>query len=97
MDLFFIFSVLLFYDMYIFSFQSGYLKMEEVPTRFSPFFARNQNEVNTVCLDHNYAKPWNAHPDASNAQPLRMLFMEKFPRPENEFKERFVVYIIKKN
>jgi len=67
--------------------QSGYLKMEEVPTRFSPFFARNQNEVNTVCLDHNYAKPWNAHPDASNAQPLRMLFMEKFPRPENEFKE----------
>ncbi|XP_005089509.1 KAT8 regulatory NSL complex subunit 3 [Aplysia californica] len=63
------------------------IKMEDNPVRFSPFSHRNPNEVSIVCIDHCYAKPWSTHPDASNAQPLRMLFMEKFPRPETRDKE----------
>lgn len=38
------------------------------------------DEVETIFLDHCYAKPYSAHPDATNARPVRLLFMEKFPR-----------------
>ena len=65
------------------------MMMEEVQqVRFSPFSQRFSHEASIVGLDHNYAKPWNTHPDASNAQPLRMLFMDKFPRPEVQDKDR---------
>ncbi|KAK3610444.1 hypothetical protein CHS0354_016623 [Potamilus streckersoni] len=36
--------------------------------------------MDIIGLDHCYSKPWSAHPDASNARPLKTIFMAKFPR-----------------
>ncbi|XP_050395234.2 KAT8 regulatory NSL complex subunit 3 [Patella vulgata] len=46
----------------------------------SYYVSPDQKEFNIVMLDHCYSKPWGAHPDASNAQPMRTLYMAKFPR-----------------
>ena len=43
-----------------------------------------------VCMDHCYSKPWSAHPDASNARPLRLLFMQKPQRPKDVEHSRLV-------
>ena len=48
-------------------------------------------EVDVVAVDHCYAKPWSAHPDASNAKPAKLLFMAKYPR--NQAQERMQVKI----
>ena len=40
-----------------------------------------EQEMDILMLDHGYAKPWSAHPDASNARPLRTLFISKQTRP----------------
>ncbi|KAK0070473.1 KAT8 regulatory NSL complex subunit 3 [Biomphalaria pfeifferi] len=49
---------------------------------------RLSNELNVLNIDHCYAKPWSSHPEASNARPLHMLFMDKFPRPTFPEKHR---------
>lgn len=51
-------------------------------------------EMDVIMLDHCYSKPWSAHPDASNARPVRMLFMPKHTRPSTlEMLQRYFMTV----
>ena len=52
----------------------------KVSTSFLYQISGQEQELDLVLLDHSYSKPWSAHPDASNAKPIKTLFMAKFPR-----------------
>lgn len=57
-------------------------------SRYFTYSQMTSNEMNIVNIDHCYSKPWSSHPDASNARPLHMLFMEKFPHLSTQEKQR---------
>ncbi|XP_056004677.1 KAT8 regulatory NSL complex subunit 3-like isoform X5 [Ostrea edulis] len=36
--------------------------------------------MEVVGMDHGYSKPWSAHPDASHARPVKLIYMQRVPR-----------------
>ena len=30
-----------------------------------------------VGMDHGYSKPWSAHPEATNARPIKTIYMKR--------------------
>nr|XP_022339317.1 KAT8 regulatory NSL complex subunit 3-like isoform X1 [Crassostrea virginica] len=36
--------------------------------------------MDVVGMDHGYSKPWSAHPDASHARPVKLMYMQRIPR-----------------
>lgn len=47
-------------------------------------FVRNlQSLVDIILTDHAYTKPWSAHPEASKAKPMKILFMGKDAKEED--------------
>ena len=47
-------------------------------------FPGREFQLDFVMMDHSYSKPWSAHPDASNAYPIKLLYMSKLPRPTDK-------------
>ncbi|XP_074643172.1 KAT8 regulatory NSL complex subunit 3-like [Tubulanus polymorphus] len=42
--------------------------------------AVGDERIDVVLLDHSYSKAWSSHPDASNARPAKLLYMQPFMR-----------------
>ncbi|KAJ8317336.1 hypothetical protein KUTeg_005240 [Tegillarca granosa] len=47
--------------------------------------------LDLISMDHGYSKPWSAHPDASNARPVKLLYMTKLPRNQEALSQDVIV------
>lgn len=54
-------------------------------TLVSQLVATEKSESTSVSLDHSYAKPANAHPEAKHAKPIKCLFMSRSIKHENKY------------
>lgn len=46
--------------------------------------------MDIVGMDHCYSKPWSAHPDASHARPVKLMYMQRVPRNQTAENSKYV-------
>lgn len=46
--------------------------------------------MDVVGMDHGYSKPWSAHPDASHARPVKLMYMQRIPRNQTAENSKYV-------
>lgn len=46
--------------------------------------------MDIVGMDHGYSKPWSAHPDASHARPVKLMYMQRVPRNQTAENSKYV-------
>uniref|UniRef100_A0A2L2YK87 KAT8 regulatory NSL complex subunit 3 n=1 Tax=Parasteatoda tepidariorum TaxID=114398 RepID=A0A2L2YK87_PARTP len=66
------------------SFEIKYMSVEQYLRKVSG------QEKETLIIDHNYVKPWNAHPDSHRTKPARLIFMkglQRYPHPSYNINE----------
>lgn len=69
-------------------------KLTPVFSSFYPFFFAFTLPGNYVLfhvmIDHGYSKPWSAHPDASHARPVKLMYMQRVPRNQTAENSKYV-------
>ena len=63
----------------------NYLNSQSIQT-YLQRLSGQEKKFNVIDIDHNYAKPWNRHPDAQiRAKAAKFLFMKNFPKHFRRF------------